>query len=286
MGFDALSKLKSAGEVTEKYLKEKWEQREQRKSWDTVKAKEKAINAEREQRQQAKNDFLRLISAKLTSEPTIEIPRLEWEPTASHRAVFLITTFIEFGRFELTKNTYKLLARHVGMSQGSISHWALCVVDRSLNPSYCYDLMSDQMALNAIGKNFFRVAEITTAFIATWSSCSYIGETTKTHEEIQALGATHMVLHPHYNILTSNCQDLAESLVKQLCDGRMISQAKLSEELSLVSPKIALELMIARVRSRIEELDENEDSDGVKADMDVIKGLWHKVHRTTTPPPP
>lgn len=88
-----------------------------------------------------------------------------------------------------------------------------------------------------------------------------------------------MSVHPRYNLLTSNCQDMAESLVRELCDGRIISQAKLSEELSLVSPKIALDLMVARLRSKIEVLDEHEDSDTVKADMDTIKGLWHKVHR-------
>ncbi|KAI1417597.1 hypothetical protein F5Y13DRAFT_151377 [Hypoxylon sp. FL1857] len=276
MGFDALSRLKSAGIATEEYIKDKWEHRRSR---DSSVAKEDAARAEEERHQQEKNEFLRLVLAKITGESVSEMPPLMWDPTTSHRAVFLVTIPIEFGVFELSKNTYKLLAKHVGMSLNSVSHWALCVIDRSVNPSYCYDLMSDQMALNAIGKNYFRVAEITPAFIETWSSCYYVGETTKSHEEIQQLGANHMSLHPHYHLLTSNCQDLAESLVRQLCDGKIISQAKLSEELSLASPKIALNLMVARLRSKIEVLEEHEESDTVQQDMEVIKGLWHRVRR-------
>ncbi|KAI0131696.1 hypothetical protein F4776DRAFT_155103 [Hypoxylon sp. NC0597] len=276
MGFDALSKLKNAGIATEEYIKEKWEQR---KSRGSSVAQENAAKAEKERYRQEKNEFLRLVLAKTAGESVIEMPPLVWDPITSHRAVFLVTIPIEFGVFELSKNTYKLLAKHVGMSLNSVSHWALCVINRGFGLSYCYDLMSDQMALNAIGKNYFRVAEITAAFIETWSSCYYVGETTKSHEEIQQLGANHMTLHPHYRLLTSNCQDLAESLVKQLCNGKIISQAKLSEELSLASPKIALNLMVARLRSKIEILELHEDSDTIKEDMDVIKGLWHKVHR-------
>ncbi|KAI1808396.1 hypothetical protein F4811DRAFT_500703 [Daldinia bambusicola] len=275
MGFDALARLKSARETTEEYIKEKWERR---KPWGLSEA-DAAAKAEEERRRREKNEFLCLILAKITGESAIEMPPLQCDPIASHKAVFLITTLIEFGKFELSKATYKLLAKHIGMSQNSVSHWALCVIDRGFNPSYCYDLMSDQLALNTIGKNYFRVAEITPEFIQTWSSCYYIGETTKSHEEIQEIGTNHTLLHPRYNLLTSNCQDMAESLVRELCNGRIISQAKLSEELSLVSPKIALDLMIARLKSRIEVMDEHEDSDTVKVDMDAIKALWRKAHR-------
>ncbi len=66
--------------------------------------------------------------------------------------------------------------------------------------------------------------------------------------------------------------------MKQLCNGRTISQAKLSEELSMASPKIALDLMVARLKSRLDTKGEHEDSDAVKADVDAIKGL----HRTVT----
>ncbi|KAI1103785.1 hypothetical protein F4804DRAFT_309187 [Jackrogersella minutella] len=276
MGFDALSRLKSAGIATEEYLKEKWERR---KSRDILTAKENAAKAEEERLRREKNDFLSLVLAKITGESVIEMPPLEWNPTAVHKAVFLVTIPIEFGIFELSKNSYNLLAKHVGMSLNSVSHWALCVIDRSSSPSYCYDLMSDQLVLNAIGKNYFRVAEITAAFIETWSSCYYVGETPKSHQEIQELGLNHMTLHPRYHLLSSNCQDLVESLVKQLCNGRMISQAKLGEELSLISPRIALDLMVARLRSKIEVLEEHEDSDTVKEDMVVIKKLWRRSHR-------
>ncbi|KAI1771400.1 hypothetical protein F4818DRAFT_430164 [Hypoxylon cercidicola] len=276
MGFDALSKLKSIKAATEGHLKEKWEHR---KSRDSSRVEIDAANAQEERLRQEKNAFLGLILTKLTGNSIAEMPPLEWDSTTAHRAVFLVTIPILFGTFELSKTTYNLLARHVGMSQNSVSHWALCVVDRGFSPSYCYDLMSDQMALNAIGKNFFRVAEITPDHIKTWSSCYYVGETTKSHEVIQELGAEHMTLHPRYNLLSSNCQDLVESLVKQVCNGRIISQAKLSEELALASPKIALDLMVARLKSKMETLDEQEDSDTVKDDVDVIKVLWRRVHQ-------
>lgn len=109
--------------------------------------------------------------------------------SANSKAVFLATLPIAFGPFELSRNTYKLLARHLGMSLNSVSHWALCVIDREpAGISYCYDLMSDQLALNALGRNYFRVAEITPEFIETWTTCYYVGETTKSHEVIQQLG--------------------------------------------------------------------------------------------------
>ncbi|KAI1212483.1 uncharacterized protein F4807DRAFT_416325 [Annulohypoxylon truncatum] len=275
MGFDALSKLKSAGLATEEYLKEKWERRRSR---EILATKEDAARAEQDRLRQEKDNFLNLVVAKITGESVVEMPPLECNPTASHKAVFLVTIPIEFGVFELSKNSYNLLAKHVGMSLNSVSHWALCVIDRSFKPSYCYDLMSDQLALNAIGKNYFRVAEIVPAYIETWSSCYYVGETTKSHQEIQELGLHHMALHPRYNLLTSNCQDLAESLVRQLCNGKVISQAKLNEELSLVSPRLALDLMVARLRSKVEISKEHENSETVKKDMDIIKGLLHKVH--------
>ncbi|OTB08654.1 hypothetical protein M426DRAFT_316660 [Hypoxylon sp. CI-4A] len=277
MGFDPLSKLKNVGLAAEEYLKDQWERK---KSRDNSEAEvDDRARAEEERRRQEKNEFLRLILAKTTGESVIEMPPLVWDPTTSHKAVFLVTIPIDFGKFELSKTSYRLLAKHVGMSLNSVSHWALCVIDRNFNPSYCYDLMSDQMALNVIGKSYFRVAQITPTFIETWSSCYYVGETTKSHQEIQELGAGHMALHPRYHLLTSNCQDMVESLVKQLCNGKIISQAKLSEELSLASPKIALDLMVARLRSRIEVLDEHEDSDAVQEDVDIIKRLRHKHHQ-------
>lgn len=74
------------------------------------------------------------------------------------------------------------------MSLNSISHWAVVVVDRGLGPTYAYDLMSDQLKVQMLMNNYFRVYEVTEEFIASWSSCYYVGETTKRHEEIQVLG--------------------------------------------------------------------------------------------------
>jgi len=64
----------------------------------------------------------------------------------------------------------------------------LVVITRGLGSSYCYDLMSDRLELTMLGRNYFRVNEVTSDFIATWSSCYYVGETVKSHEEIEALG--------------------------------------------------------------------------------------------------
>lgn len=88
-----------------------------------------------------------------------------------------------------------------------------------------------------------------------------------------------MKLNPRYRLLTSNCQDLVENLVLLLCNGKIISQAKLNEEVSLVSSKIALDLMVARLKSKLDIGGEHEDSEGVTEDLDIIKGLWHKVHK-------
>jgi hypothetical protein len=94
-----------------------------------------------------------------------------------------------------------------------------------------------------------------------------------------------MELHPHYNVLSNNCQDMVEVLVHQLCDGKVISQAKLKEELALASPKIALDLMVARLRSRVDKIGEHDNMDKVenehkevREDVAVIKTLLRRVH--------
>ncbi len=87
-----------------------------------------------------------------------------------------------------------------------------------------------------------------------------------------------MNAHPRYNLLTNNCQNLVENLVRLLCDGRVISQPMLNEELSLVSPKIARDLMVAKLRSKLEAANGEERND-LQEDVDAIKALWHKVHR-------
>ncbi|KAI1082941.1 hypothetical protein F5B20DRAFT_530916 [Whalleya microplaca] len=236
-------------------------------------------DAEVAQLREERNRFLGLIAAKLTGPSIAEMQPLKYDLDTPNRAVLLTTVPIAFGKFELSKRAYKLLARHVGMSLNSVSHWALCVIDRGFGICYCYDLMSDDMALTAIGKNYFRVSEITPEFIETWSSCYYVGETTKSNEDVQELGISFMSLHPRYNLLSNNCQDLVENLVKEVCNGKVISQAKLSEELSLASPKIALDLMVARFRSKTKESCEKDDSKTVKEELDIIKELWDKVRR-------
>lgn len=86
-----------------------------------------------------------------------------------------------------------------------------------------------------------------------------------------------MALNPRYHLLSSNCQHLVESLVKDLCNGRVISQAKLDEELALASPKIARDLIVARLRSKVDVRGEKEDSETVKEDVDLIRQLWDRM---------
>jgi hypothetical protein len=135
-----------------------------------------------------RNEFLALVTSKLTGNSALDMVPLQCNPRETQRAVFLVTTPIAFGVLEVSQHSYKLLARHVGMSLNSVSHWAVCVIDRGLGKCYCYDLMSDRLELTMLGRNYFRVAVITPEFVDTWSSCYYIGETTKTHEEIQEIG--------------------------------------------------------------------------------------------------
>jgi hypothetical protein len=156
-----------------------------------------------------KNLYLRLIAAKITGNSESEVPPLICTPQAPSRAVFLITTPIAFGRLELSRTTYDLLAKHVGMSMNSVSHWAVVVVDRSLGPTYTYDLMSDQLKVQMLMNNYFRVYEASEEFIASWSSCYYVGETLKSHEEIQYLGKTH---HSVANVMSANSNQVKASL--------------------------------------------------------------------------
>jgi hypothetical protein len=133
--------------------------------------------------------LLSLVNSKITGDSAQEmVAPLICNPRERQHAVFLITTPISFGVFEVSQSSYKLLAKHFGMSLNSVSHWAVCVIDRGLGECYCYDLMSDRLELTMLGKNYFRVATITPEFVDTWSSCYYIGETTKTHDEIQEIG--------------------------------------------------------------------------------------------------
>ena len=88
-----------------------------------------------------------------------------------------------------------------------------------------------------------------------------------------------MALNPRYRLLSSNCQHLVETLVKDLCNGKVISQAKLDEELALASPKIVRDLVVARLRSKVEVAGEKEDSESVQGDVDLIKKLGDMMRR-------
>lgn len=269
MGFDLVSSLNKAAEAADSFVKKAWQEKSRR---DAAKDREAAAAAERARRAE-RNAFFATMTAKLSGATTSEMPPLVVDLNTAHRAVLFVTTPIAFGPLEVSRSSYNLLARHVGMSMSSVSHWALCVIDRGYGQCWAYDLMSDQLALNMLGKNYFRVYEVTPEFIATWSSCYYVGETTKRHEEIQEVGFRHMSSNPRYHLLENNCQHLVEALVAELCNGAHVEQAKLSEELKEVSPKIAMDLMAARLRSRIDDKKEHEDSENVKEDVAVLKSL-------------
>ncbi|KAF1928672.1 uncharacterized protein M421DRAFT_420556 [Didymella exigua CBS 183.55] len=267
MGSDALSKLTRAGETAWKSFQTRWFDRK----------KGPPPDAELAEAIRQKNLYLRQIAAKITGNSESEVPPLICTPQAPGRAVFLITTPIAFGKLEVSKKTYDLLAKHVGMSMNSVSHWAVVVVDRSLGPTYTYDLMSDQLKVQMLMNNYFRVYEASEEFIASWSSCYYVGETLKSHEEIQYLGEGFIAANKRYNLLSNNCQHLTENLVRELCNGKMINQTKLEEEIRLISPKIARDLMVTRLRSKLEKEDQKEDSESVQNDVFTIKELWGRI---------
>ncbi|EHA57717.1 hypothetical protein MGG_05463 [Pyricularia oryzae 70-15] len=311
MGFDAWSKkLTKASEATQQFINKKWEEGKETINERRARAaaEEEAAKAAAAEAQLAKerNEFLAPIKAKLeaSSSPApnpAEAPAAESTardaPGAatsyhdmeqplefsrdSHKAVLLVTTPIEFGPIELSKQSYRLLARHVGMSMDSICHWALCVIDRGVGKSWAYDLMSDRLELNMIGKNVFRINEVTPEYVQTWSSAYYVGETTKSHEEVKMLGETHMALNPKYSLLESNCQHLAETLMKALCDGRIVSQHKLDEELKMVSPKMAMDMMMNKLDFKLDSSDSKGavDSNEVKNEVNIIGELWGRVKK-------
>lgn len=77
--------------------------------------------------------------------------------------------------------------------------------------------------------------------------------------------------------MSNNCQHLTENLIKELCNGKIISQVKLEEEIRLVSPKIARDLAMARLRSKLEKEDQKVDSESVQNDVFTIKELWSRI---------
>ncbi|GAP82507.1 hypothetical protein SAMD00023353_0100540 [Rosellinia necatrix] len=267
---EGLAKFAKAGAAAQEYLAKKWEELEEARNGKT-RAAQDAQRAEAAIRE--RNRFLDLFNAKLTGPSAGAVPPLAYSAGARQRAVVLATVPIVYGRFDVSRRSYHLLAKHVGMSLDSVSHWAICVVDRGFGACWCYDLMSDQLSLAMLGKSYLRVYEATPEFVATWTSAYYVGETTKTHETIQEIGANHLAAHPRYNLVSSNCQHLVEILVSELCDGKAVSQAKLEEELRLASPRIARDLLVARLRSRIDAKDTKEPHESFDEEVSTIKAL-------------
>lgn len=50
--------------------------------------------------------------------------------------------------------------------------------------------------------------------------------------------------HPRYNLFEANCQNLAEALVVELCNGKVISQSNLGEEVKMLSNKMSSTLLM------------------------------------------
>ncbi|ROW09616.1 hypothetical protein VMCG_02384 [Cytospora schulzeri] len=189
-----------------------------------------------------KKALIKHIRAKLNGNHTVADldEALEYNPRCKTSAVLVVTSAIDINGIQVTKLASKLLAKHAALSLDSLSHWALVVVDRGDGTCYLYDLMSDQMLpTTKLMKNYPRCFPVTEQMVESWTGASYIGETTKGHDEILDLAATFISSHPRYNLFSNNCQHLAEELVRELCNGKIISQANLGEEVKLLSTKIS-----------------------------------------------
>ncbi|KUI54870.1 hypothetical protein VP1G_02281 [Cytospora mali] len=194
-----------------------------------------------------KKALLKLIRAKLNGNHTVsELDEpLEYNSRCKTSAVLVVTSAIDINGIQVTKLASKLLAKHAGLSLDSLSHWALVVVDRGEGICYLYDLMSDQMLpTTKLMKNYPRCFPVTEQMVDSWTGASYIGETTKSHDQILDIAAAFIASHPRYNLFNNNCQHLAEGLVRELCDGKIISQANLGEEVKMLSTKISSVLLM------------------------------------------
>lgn len=80
--------------------------------------------------------------------------------------------------------------------------------------------------------------------------------------------------NPRYNVFTNNCQNMVEKLVKDICNNKVISRQKLSEELVVASPRIGLYLMVAKVAANVFVGDTSLNDSSVARDLNIIKGLW------------
>lgn len=76
---------------------------------------------------------------------------------------------------------------------------------------------------------------------------SSLGASFLTHRSArltESVAATFISSHPRYNLFSNNCQHLAEQLVRELCDGKIISQANLGVEVKMLSNKISSVLLM------------------------------------------
>ncbi|KAG5771618.1 hypothetical protein H9Q72_001924 [Fusarium xylarioides] len=112
MGLDALNKLAAAGEAVYQNISRKWDERKRRQA-------EEAWLAKFAEEIRQRNEFLSLVTSKVTGDSALEMAPLHCNPRETQRAVFLVTTPISFGVLEVSQSSYKLLARHVGMSLNS-----------------------------------------------------------------------------------------------------------------------------------------------------------------------
>ena len=67
---------------------------------------------------------------------------------------------------------------------------------------------------------------------------------------------------------------MVEKLVKDICNQKVISKQKLSEELVIASPRIGLYLMVAKVASNVFLGGTSVNDSSVGRDMNIIKSLW------------
>ncbi|KAK7712951.1 hypothetical protein SLS64_001441 [Diaporthe eres] len=161
-----------------------------------------------------KKVLLKLIRSKLNGNHTaseLDEP-LEYSSRCKTSAVLVVTSAIDINGIKVTKLASKLLMKSAGLSLDSLSHWALVAVDRGEGTCYLYDLMSDQMLP-------------TTKIMKNYPS-RYISE------------------HPRYNLFEANCQNLAEALVMELCNGKVISQSNLGEEVKMLSTRMSSTLLM------------------------------------------
>jgi hypothetical protein len=66
---------------------------------------------------------------------------------------------------------------------------------------------------------------------------------------------------------------MVEKLVKDICNNKVISKQKLSEELVIAGPRIGIYMMVAKVAANVFGGTNLSDS-SVARDMGIIKKLW------------